>query len=402
MTRALPALLLGGILLAVPALAHDGHDHGADAAISAPQTSGNVHLSKESQFLLKIRTTLAQTQTLGRQLSVNGTIVAAPHAQADVVSPITGILANAVILPTFGQAVRKGQVLAVVEQSLSATEQLQARTSLAQAEAALRQAEASLIAAKSDVTVTKGNWERLQRLSQVVAGKEIPQAEQLYKTAVAKQQALLAQQAQLQRQLGDLRGVASGQGGLRRFELRAPIDGVITARDAVTGSLVSPNKRLFQIIDPKQLWVEAQVFESDLGTVENAQTATVRTKAYPDQPFAARLVSLGQVVDPATRAVASVFSVVNPAGRLKIGQFVQVTIASPQQAAQLVVPKEAIFSQNGRHWLFVHTQPETFARREVVVGETIGTQTIVLQGLDAGERVVSTGGYQLLTTRATP
>src|SRR5690606_13269544 len=158
-------------------------DHGDSPGVTAaPTTGGKVRVSKESQFLLQIRTTLAQQESLAQQVRVNGRIVAQPQRQARLVSPVTGILPGA--LPTLGQRVRQGQILGVVEQTLSASEQLQAKTDLSRAAAELRQVEANLAATASEVSVARQTWERLQRLSQVVAGKDIPQAEQVYRAAL--------------------------------------------------------------------------------------------------------------------------------------------------------------------------------------------------------------------------
>lgn len=400
------ALLLTAALTLAPTAAwsHAGHDHGAAPTAEAAPTAGQtLMVSKESQFLLKIRTQPASTASLARRIVVNGKLKAHPQGQANVMSPVSGSLVAGQNLPTFGQRVRKGQLLAVVAQTLSASELLQARTSLTQAEADLRQTDAALVAAANDVAVTRATWQRLQRLSQVVAGKDIPQAEQAYRAAVANEQALKARRDQLRRQAGDLRGVATGQaGGVRRFELRSPIDGVVAARDAVAGSTVGPETRLFEIVDARNLWVEAQVFETDLAAVESATVAQVRTAAYPDRTFAAKLVGLGQVVDEATRTVSAVFAVANPQGQLRIGQFAEVAIASPVQQAHVVVPKHAVYEQAGKRWLFVHTKPELFERREVSLGEAVGDRVSVLKGLAAGERVVVEGGYPLLNMQARP
>jgi cobalt-zinc-cadmium efflux system membrane fusion protein len=388
--------LLSAFSIALPVWAHGGEDHDTPAA-AAPATLGTtLTVTKESQFLLGIRTLVATERSLPRQVRLNGRIIARPQGQAAVMSPVTGTLLQRP-MPVFGDRVRQGQTLAVVAQTLGAPERLQVKTEHLRVAAERRKAEAELQVAIGDAAVAKATWSRLQRLSQVVAKKDIPLAEQSYRAAEARVQALRAQVAQLSQQDRTLAamGTASG-GGPNRFELKAPISGTISARDAVPGAQVSPDKRLFEIVDTSEVWVEGQVFESDLALVESSQKARVQTDAYPNRRFTGFLVSLGQVVDDATRTVRAVFAIDNPGGNLRIGQFAAVSMATGQTVPQVVVPQDAIYTQNGRQWLVVHTAPETFERREVTAGETIAGQTIVTQGVKVGERIVTTGAYHLL------
>jgi cobalt-zinc-cadmium efflux system membrane fusion protein len=402
MTR--PIALLTTLLLvaSLPVWAHGGEDHShAEPAPAAVATGNALAVTKESQFLLGIRTVLASEKQLPRLVRVTGRIVARPQGQAAVTSPVTGTILQQASMPAFGDRVRQGQTLAVVAQAIGAPERLQVKTEQFRTAAERRKVEADLQVAVGHASVAKANWQRLQRLSQVVAKKEIPLAEQAYRAAEAQVQALRAQLTQLSQQGAALQAMTgTGAGSPNRFVLTAPISGVISARDAVPGAQVTPDKRLFEIVDASTVWVEGQVFETDLAAVESARTATVHTAAYADRSFPGRLVSLGQVVDDATRTVKAVFAVANPQGKLRIGQFATVSLATGVTAKQVVVPQKAVYAQGGKQWLFVHTAPETFERREVTVSETIGDTVIVAQGVKAGERVVTEGAYQLLNMRA--
>jgi cobalt-zinc-cadmium efflux system membrane fusion protein len=394
--------LTATLLLATPPVwAHGGEDHShAEPAPTAVAAGSTLAVSKESQFLLGIRTVLASETSLPRQIRVNGRIVARPQGQATVTSPVTGTILQQSAMPAFGDRVRQGQTLAVVAQAIGASERLQVKTEQFRTTAERRKVEADLQVAIGNAAVAKATWQRQLRLSEVVAGKDIPLAEQAYRAAEAQVKALRAQVAQLSQQGSALQAMAgSGAGSPNRFVLTAPISGVISARDAVAGAQVTPDKRLFEIVDSSTVWVEAQVFENDLAAVESARTASVRTAAYADRQFSGRLVSLGQVVDDATRTVKAVFAVANPDGKLRIGQFATVSLATGTTAKQVVVPQKAVYAQNGKQWLFVHTTPEAFERRDVTVSETVGGQVIVSQGVKAGERVVTEGAYQLLNMR---
>jgi cobalt-zinc-cadmium efflux system membrane fusion protein len=399
MTR-IVAMMAALMLVAPPlAWAHGGEDYDHAPAATAVATGSTLAVTKESQFLLGIRTEPATKKRLPRQIRVNGRIVARPQGQAAVMSPVTGTILPQAAMPAFGDRVRQGQTLAVVAQAIGAPERLQMKTEQFRTTAERRKVEAELQVAIGQAAVAKANWQRQQRLADVVAGKDIPLAEQAYKAAQAQVQALRAQLSQLSQQGNALQAMA-GSGGVNRFVLKAPISGVINARDAVAGAQVTPDRRLFEIVDTSQVWVEAQVFEADLAAVESVRTAMVRTAAYGDRAFAGRLVSLGQVVDDATRTVKAVFTVANPEGKLRLGQFATVSLATGVTAQQVVVPRKAIHAQAGKQWVFVHTAPEAFERREVVVLETVGDQAIVGKGVTARDRVVTEGGYQLLDMRS--
>ncbi|MBC7541205.1 MAG: efflux RND transporter periplasmic adaptor subunit [Candidatus Sericytochromatia bacterium] len=399
-----PITLLTSLLLLAtsPVWAHGGEDHGDAGPAPVAAAAGNtLAVTKESQFLLGIRTELATEKQLPKQIRVNGRIIARPQGQAAVMSPVTGTILPQSAIPAFGDRVRQGQTLAVVAQAIGAAERLQMKTEQFRTTAERSKATADLQVAIGSAAVAKATWQRAQRLSEVVAKKEIPLAEQAYRAAEAQVKALRAQLAQLDQQGSALQAMSgNGGGSLNRFVLTAPISGLISARDAVAGAQVTPDRRLFEIVDTSTVWVEAQIFETDLAAVETVRTASVRTAAYPDRQFSGRLVSLGQVVDDTTRTVKAVFAVANPAGTLRLGQFATVSLATGMTAKQVVVPQRAIYAQSGKQWLFVHTTPETFERREVVIAETVGDQSIVSQGIKAAERVVTTGAYQLLNMRA--
>jgi cobalt-zinc-cadmium efflux system membrane fusion protein len=153
------------------------------------------------------------------------------------------------------------------------------------------------------------------------------------------------------------------------------------------------------VLDAAVVWVEARVYENDVARVEAATGALVHSQAYEDQHFPARLYHVGQMVEESTRSVRVLFELDNREGRLRPGMFVDVAIGAGGARQSLAVPEAAVVEEEGRTFVFLHTAPESFERRELVLGVRDGAWRAVRQGLNPGERVVVRGVATLQATR---
>jgi membrane fusion protein, heavy metal efflux system len=376
--------MVAALLGASVAWAHGGEDHGETRATPAG-TGPAFSVPKETQFLLEIRTQRARLRSLEARLVAPGKIVPRTDRYAQVSSPVPGIVAaSGSAVPLVGQRVKKGQVLATVQQSLSATEATGLSTELIQAQAEATRAQAALEQARRDLA-------RLESLQGIVAEKEVQQAALAVRTAEEE-----LNRARAARDV--LAGARQGQGATR-FTLTAPIDGVLVEARATVGEQVDPSRPLFTVLDASVLWVEARVFENDVARVEAATGALVHSQAYEGQHFPARLYHVGQVVDEGSRSVRVLFEVDNGQGRLRPGMFVDVAIGAGGHQQLLAVPEASVVEEEGRAFVFVHTAPETFERREVVLGIRDGEWRAVRRGLKEGERVVVRGTGTLQAAR---
>jgi cobalt-zinc-cadmium efflux system membrane fusion protein len=368
------------VLVASVAWAHGGEDHG-DAPVTPALSGPSFSVPKETQFLLEILTARVRVRSLEARLVAPGKVIPRTDRYAQVSSPVSGIVgAPAGGVPLVGQRVKKGQVLATVQQSLSASEATGLSTGHIQAEAEALRAQAALEQARKDLA-------RLESLQGVVAEKEVQQAALAVRTA--------EEELHRSRAARDvLSGARQGQ-GTARFSLTAPIDGVLVEARATVGEQVDPSRPLFTVLDAAVLWVEARVFENDVARVEATTGALVHSPAYEGQHFPARLYHVGQVVDEGTRSVRVLFELDNREGRLRPGMFVDVAIGAGGRQEHLAVPEAAVVQEEGRAYVFVHTAPEAFERREVVLGVRDGEWRSVQRGLEEGERVVVRGASTL-------
>ena len=362
-------LTLGAVLTAVlvtllppahRAAAHGGEDHG-DAKPAAATTGApdEVVLPKESQFLFTIRTQLVRTDSLNTRRTLLGIVSAAPGGEGQLVAPQPGRLVSLNV--RVGQAVRAGQVLAVLDQTLDAPAQIGLSTGTANAQAELR-------AAQQD-------YARLQTIADIAARKDVVAAE--LRLRQARQNA----------------GILNGQARQRRVSLTAPISGMVDVFTLAVGQQVTAGQQLLTVINPSKLSVTAQVFAADLNQVTPASRFVVEG-LQGESRASARLVSFSNVVNPVNQARQLVLDVASGSA-LRPGQSVNVRVQDRAGKPQLAVPTAAVTDVGGKPAVFVHTSPEVFKLRFVQPGPADDQRTVILGGLVAGERVVTENTYQL-------
>jgi RND family efflux transporter MFP subunit len=372
-----------GVLVAGLAFAHGGEAHDeppaaapAVAASKAPEAIGApVYIAKESQFLFGVRTQPAAERELRGRVSVLGRLVPRSDGAASLYPPQAGLLLSPPgrALPLPGTPVKKGELLAVLEGALAAPERVGLAASKVEAGARVSAASARLAAAEREVT-------RLEGLSGVVSERDLAAART--ERDIARAELEGAQRAE---------GVTLRAGGANRYELRAPIDGVVASVGAVSGSQVSSERPIFQLVDAGTLWAEARIFESDLPKVQGASEAILRPEGLGDAQFPGKLISLGLVIDEQARTVPALVEAQNPEGLLRVGMFVRVDLLAGENLRALTVPKRAVLEQAGRTLVYVHTAPEFFEARAVSLGSDDGASVAVLRGLLPGDRVVTDG-----------
>src|SRR5262249_20884873 len=103
------------------------------------------------------------------------------------------------------------------------------------------------------------------------------------------------------------------------YELRAPLSGTIVEVKKAAGEEVHAGEPILEIISLDTVWVEAPVFEKDLGRLGARSSMTFTSMAFPDREFHGRLVHLGAVIDEQTRAAKAIFEVDNSDGALRLG-----------------------------------------------------------------------------------
>lgn len=188
----------------------------------------------------------------------------------------------------------------------------------------------------------------------------------------------------------------SGQHNISTVRLVSPISGVVTERTVNPGSGVEVGKHLFTIANLSTVWVIANVPEAQVAMMRTGAVAEVRSAALGADVLRGAVGYIDPVLSDATRTARVRVDVRNPAGRLKVGMFVDVTIANATGAKQaLTVADDAIQRVSEKDVVFVQTGDNTFAPRSVTLGDRIDGRRIVVAGLNTGDRVVTKGSFTL-------
>ena len=355
------------------------------AAGPAAESNGIVPFRMEQQWLIRLRLAVAEETPSLPQIYSTGRVVASPSNRALVAPPVGGIIESR-NLPRIGQHVTSGQILATLVQTPTAAEAAQIRIENSRLDAERRRLAQAEIEVRARLGVAAAEAERARRLFEKKA-----YSQRQLETAEADRKAGEANLAAVQEQLRALQTAPAAS----NYNIAAPISGTVIEVKKAVGEEVRPGEPILEIVALDQVWVEAPIFEKDLGRITKNVDARFTTAAYPDKEFHGRLVNVGAVIDEQTRAARAVFEVDNRSGELRLGMQANLRLGSGEKKNVLLVPKESVLDNEGKKIVYVLRTGEEFERRDVVVGDEYGNKVAILSGVKHGERVVTQGAYQL-------
>ena len=367
---------------------HAGHDHGLQGEHNESEAAppGQVKLTPEAVQLATIKTAPVIIGPLENRVSFTGELVFNEERLAKIRSRVPGRVVR--IVADYGQVVKSGEVLAIIDS-----------VELSQAQMAARQAGAKFNAAQM----------AYDRASQLYEGKAISRAE-----LQERQARLEVERAELENAQNHLRLLgASGavpapwpkisQSGAKttypassgaNFALCSPIAGRVVERHVTPGLVIKEDEELFTVANTSVLWCFVQIPEKDLPLVQVGAPATVTVSSLSQREFPGRLDYLADVVDKATRTVRGRVRVDNPQNLLKAGMFANIAVRVEPRTT-LHVPETAILAAAGDHFVFVETASGAYQKRLIKPGVKAGGRVEVLEGLEAQAPVVVQGGFTL-------
>lgn len=178
----------------------------------------------------------------------------------------------------------------------------------------------------------------------------------------------------------------------RNIAVESPASGYIIERDALPNEYVQPETKLYTIADLSTVWVYANVFQNDVGKLRPGDHARVTVDAYPGRQFNGRIDQILPQVDVTTRTVRVRLVFDNPAVILKPGMYVNVAI-SVRLGRQMVIPASAVLQTGTRAVAFVDHGNGSLEPRTIEIGPQLDDSVVVLSGLKAGEKVVSSANF---------
>jgi cobalt-zinc-cadmium efflux system membrane fusion protein len=356
-----------------PLNAHGDEPHG-------PAQGGNsygktIDIPKETQFLFEV---LTQPLLIGdnkSSTSVFGTVVPASGGLAAVVVPQNGRITKVNV--RVGQTVKAGQTIAVLQQSLGTADQVGLATNA-------NNLTLQIETAKTRVAATKRELDRIVKIADIAAGKDVQAAEAAYNQAKIELQTLESNATSNQSATNS-----------RLVALVAPISGVVGAFTLTPGTEVVIGQTLMTITNLGKVFIEAQVFDRDLPDISGGKSFSVICNANGHKSTNVKLISLAQSMNPGNQSQRVLFELLNPDGDFKLGEFVTVYAIQSSSDRGLSVPNSSLTEINGKTAVFLKQAPETFELAFVQTGEDDGTRTLILKGIEESEKIAVSGVYEL-------
>jgi Cu(I)/Ag(I) efflux system membrane fusion protein/cobalt-zinc-cadmium efflux system membrane fusion protein len=175
---------------------------------------------------------------------------------------------------------------------------------------------------------------------------------------------------------------------------RSPATGVIVEKAALRGMRVMAGQMLYRLADLSTVWVEAEVYETDLAMVRTGMRASVSFPGYPDRTFAGRISYIYPLVTQETRTVRVRIVLANPGGLLKPNMLATVMLQAPASHA-LLVPADALVDTGTQQLVFIADGTGRFTPREVRVGRRSAGQVELLSGVTQGDQVAASATFFL-------
>lgn len=351
----------------------------AAESVSGPVTlPPGVQIDEEAAAAIGLRTVSVEIRSVDRNVKLTGTVEAAPDSRGFVGSRVEGKVAA--VFVNVGDRVSKGQLLAQVQ----STEFESLQVDLLRVEAELQVAESAA--------------ERMRKLVliEAVAQKDVQNATAEYE---AKRSELAGVRERLEI-LGlnreEIAAIERTSTLVRVLPVTAPISGVVASRKATVGSPVNSSDPLFEIDNLATVWIEGDVFESQLAEMKAGLKARVTVPAYPGKVFEGRVQSVAPSLSETTRTTRVRVVLPNAVGLLKPEMFATILVTVGRDPAGLAVPNDAVIEQGGSTFVFVKNG-EQFVKQEITVSARDDQYSQVASGLFPNDVVVTDGKSQLYT-----
>ena len=333
-----------------------------DAPDEAPAPVGTAFLKEQQWKTIGFRTAAALGGSLAGSVEVPGEIVPAAGRRVTVTAPLAGILDPRVgsgLVP--GTPVVAGQIVVALAPALGAGGNAYAQ-------------------ARADLAEAEGEHARATRL---VAAEAAP--------------ARRLQEAEIRVRAARETLVGFGGGELvdGKIPVRAPIGGMIAATQWIGGGLVEAGAPLLTIIDPGVVWLRALVPVAVAATLDRRRPAMLRIDGTGQSVETGPPIAVAPVIDSISRTVEVLYPVSNRSGSIAVGATAKALLPSGGSRNGVIVPATAVLEFDGRPSVFVQIAGERFEQRTITIGARDASRVLVSSGVEAGERIVIQGAYQI-------
>jgi len=331
-----------------------GRGQQAEDPVSAPFV-----LSHEMLDSVRIDTVRgAQIQS---QVELSGKVTADESKVLKIYPMLSGYAED--VRVQLGDYVRKGQVLAVVHSGEIADYEKQ------------------LSDAQSDFSVAK---------------KKLQVQQDLYDSRLATDKDVADAQSDVQKSASEIARVNDlfhiyKKGSGSTYIITAPISGYVIEKNVNNGMEIRNDntQNLFTLSEINDVWVMANVFESDIPKIKEGYDADVIAISYPDHIFHGKIDKIYNFLDPATKTMQVRIKINNENQLLKPEMFASVKVHYPEKDSMAAVPASALIFDNNLDYVLVYKSNSDISVREVMPLKTTGNLTFIQKGLRPGERIIS-------------
>jgi len=307
---------------------------------------------------LKIDTvTISQ---LVNSLTLTGKVGSDEDHVVPVNSMVSGIISDVKVM--LGDYVRQGQTLALVRSS-------------------------EIAGYSNDLVNAQTNL----RLAQV----NLQKTKDLYKSGLASMSDSLNSEITLQQAQSELSRVQAvlkinGAGTQGEFVVKAPIGGFIVQKTAINNMVMRADNSasLFTISDLKSVWIQANVYESNISLIKQGENVDVTTLAYPGRVFKGKIDKVMNVLDPSSKVMKVRVVLANPDYALKPEMYASITVSDKENTKALSVPSQALIFDHSQYYVLVYNSKTDIKITPVQVLNTVGDRTYIASGVNDGDKVV--------------
>ncbi|MDI6846311.1 MAG: efflux RND transporter periplasmic adaptor subunit [Candidatus Saccharicenans sp.] len=326
--------------------------------------------------MVKIETVRVESREIKNLVTANGKIVAPIDRMAVINYPFPARV-NEIIVKV-GEWVEKGSPLLTLQSE----------------EAGKSRAE--FFRALADLELAQANFERQKKLYERGAGaqKDYLAAEAELKVARANLEAAEKKLHLLGFSEKEVQQMIVSHQINPIVTVYSPIRGRVVEIKVIPGESVDQSKDIMTILDPRLLWVDAEIFEKDLARIKLAQKVEITVPAFPEKVFYGKVSYIGDILKEDTRTVTVRTEVDNSGMLLKPGMFASLRIQLNGDRPVLAVPAAAVCDHLGEKFVFV-VRDDEFQPRKVLLGASQDGFYEVISGLQEGEMVATRGSFQL-------
>lgn len=294
-------------------------------------------------------------------ITLTGSVDFNQDNQVNIYPLVSGVVQD--IKVQLGDYVQKGQILGVVRSS-----------EMANYSSSLTTAEANLSVAKKNLEAQKDLY-----ASGLASQLDVTTAQSNYDQAVA--------QLSLAKRILKI----NGDNTEGNFFIKAPISGFIVQKNVTNNTSIRTDNgtNLFTISDLKDVWVQANVYESNIGKIHLGDPVEITTVSYPDKVFKGKVSKILNVLDPASKVVKVRVVVSNEDYALKPQMFARVVAINQQNSDAICIPASALVFDHSQYYVLKYNGKGSADITPVTVLSKLGDRVYLADGISEGDKVIA-------------